>query len=61
MCKKKVVYTAFILLVTSSFLMPRVFGVEVVETLTCDDVDADTREPAGAASVFFTHVNDVFA
>ena len=48
------------LLVASSFFMPCVFGVEVAEILTCDDVDTDTREPLGDASVFFTHVNDVF-
>jgi len=61
MCKKKVVYPILVLLVTSSFFMPCVFGVEVAEILTCDDVDTDAREPLGAASVFFTHVNDVFA
>lgn len=61
MCKKEVVFPVLLLLVTVSFFMPCVFGVEVVETLTCDDVDTDTREPLGAASVFFTHVNDVFA
>jgi hypothetical protein len=60
MCKKKVVYPFIILLVTGSFLTPCVFGVEVVEILTCDDVDSDSREPLGAASVFFTHANDVF-
>ena len=47
-------------LVASAFLIPSAFGVEVVETLTCDDVDTDAREPLGAATVFFTHVNDVF-
>ena len=61
MCMKKVVYPVLILIVTSSLLMPCVFGVEVVETLTCDDVDTDTREPLGVSSVFFTHQNDVFA
>jgi prefoldin subunit 5 len=60
MCKKKVVYPILVLLVASSFFMPCVFGVEVAEILTCDDVDTDTREPLGDASVFFTHVNDVF-
>lgn len=61
MCKKKVVSLILVYLVSSSFLIPSAFGVEVVETLTCDDVDTDTREPLGAASVFLTHVNDVFA
>lgn len=61
MCKKKVVSLILVYLVASSFLTPSVFGVEVVETLTCDDVDTDTREPLGTASVFLTHVNDVFA
>ncbi len=60
MCKKKV-SLILVYLVASSFLTPSVFGVEVVETLTCDDVDTDTREPLGTASVFLTHVNDVFA
>jgi len=41
--------------------MPCVFGVEVVETLTCDDLNPGTREPLGASTVFLTHVNDVFA
>jgi prefoldin subunit 5 len=61
MCKKKVVSLILVYLVASSFLTPSVFGVEVVEILTCDDVDTDTREPLGTASVFLTHVNDVFA
>lgn len=61
MCKKKVVSLILVYLVASSFFTPSVLGVEVVETLTCDDVDTDTREPLGTASVFLTHVNDVFA
>jgi len=61
MCKKKVVSLILVYLVASSFLTPSVLGVEVVETLTCDDVDTDAREPLGAASVFLTHLNDVFA
>ena len=61
MCKKKVVSLILVYLVASSFLTPSVFGVEVIETLTCDDVNPDTREPLESASVFLTHVNDVFA
>jgi prefoldin subunit 5 len=60
MFKKKVVYPILVLLVAGSFFLPCVFGVEVAEILTCDDVDTDTREPLGDASVFFTHENDVF-
>jgi len=60
MCKKKLVYSLLVLLITGSWFTPCVLGVEVVEVLTCDDVDPDAREPLGAASVFFTHVNDVF-
>ena len=60
MYKKNVVSLFLVYLVASAFLIPSAFGVEVVETLTCDDVDTDAREPLGAATVFFTHVNDVF-
>jgi peptidoglycan hydrolase CwlO-like protein len=60
MLKKKVVSLILVYFVISSILTPNAFGVEVVETLTCGDVNPDTRESLGAASVFFTHVNDVF-
>jgi len=57
---KKVVSLMLVLLVASSFMIPYVNGVEVEEIFTCDDVNIDTREPLGVASVFFTHSNDVF-
>lgn len=61
MDKKTFVGLILVILVSSSLTIPSAFGVEVVETFTCDDVDTDAREPRGVSSVFFTHVNDVYA